>query len=237
MSKIYSYLRVSTQKQSIQLQRNSINKLYNNVIEYEEKFTGTELKGRTEFKKLISKVESGDKIVFYSVSRMSRNAEEGFELYKELFNKGIELEFIKEPYINTTVFRKALQNNIELTGTNVDLILEGINKYLMVIAEEQIKLAFGQAEKEVRDLQVRTKEGIEAKRKQSQKEGKEFNIGRPIGTKLITKKNVNTKQIIKKHSKLFGGELTDIECIKLAGVSKRSFYKYKKEIKEELEGI
>ena len=37
---------------------------------------------------------------------------------------------------------KALENNIELTGTAVDYILEGVNNYLMALAKEQIRLAF-----------------------------------------------------------------------------------------------
>lgn len=57
-----------------------------------------------------------------------------------------------------------MENNIDLTGTNVDYILEGINKYLMSLAKEQIRLTFEQSEKEVEDLHQRTKEGIEKAR-------------------------------------------------------------------------
>lgn len=92
---------------------------------------------------------------------MSRNADEGFKLYKELFNKGIDLVFIKEPHINTTTYKSARCNQIKLTDTIVDSILEGINKYLLALAEQQIRLAFEQSEKEVKDLKQRTKEGIE----------------------------------------------------------------------------
>ncbi len=51
-----------------------------------------------------------------------------------------------------------------MTGTNVDFILESVNKYLMSLAMEQIRLAFEQSEKEVQDLHQRTKEGIETAR-------------------------------------------------------------------------
>lgn len=37
---------------------------------------------------------------------MSRNAEEGFQLYMELLEKGINLEFINEPHINTDYYKK-----------------------------------------------------------------------------------------------------------------------------------
>lgn len=52
-------------------------------------------------------------------------------------------------------------NQINMTGDKIDLILEGVNQYLMELAREQIRIAFEQAEKEVSDLHQRTKEGIE----------------------------------------------------------------------------
>ena len=159
------------------------------------------------------------------MSRMSRNAEEGFKLYQELFDKGVELVFIKEQHINTSTYKKALSNNIELTNTNVDFILDGINKYLMALAKEKIILAFAQAEKEVQDLHQRTKEGIETARLN----GKQ--IGQRPGIKLTTKKSIKAKEDIIKYSKDFKGSLADVDVVKLIGISKNSFYKYKRELK------
>ena len=92
---------------------------------------------------------------------MSRNAETGFEVYQELYDKGVELVFLKEPHINTATYKKVLSTNIEMTGTKTDIILKAINEYLMELVKEQIQLAFEQSEKEVSDLHQRTKEGIE----------------------------------------------------------------------------
>ena len=228
MGKIYSYNRISTNKQSIDRQIRNAKELYPNAIIVEEVFTGTKIYNRPKWNDLIKKVKAGDTIVFDSVSRMSRNAEEGFATYKELFDKGIELVFIKEPHINTETYKKALTGGIELTGTMVDSILEGINKYLLALAEQQIKLAFEQSEKEVKDLQQRTKEGIETARLN----GKQ--IGLEKGTKLTTKKSIEAKDQIIKYSKDFKGTLKDTEVIKLIGISRNSYYKYKKELVEEL---
>lgn len=228
MAKVYGYCRISRSSQSIERQHRNILALYHNAIIIDEVFTGTKVEGRKEWNKLYNKVEQGDTIVFDSVSRMSRNAEEGFKLYEELFKRGVELVFIKEAHINTTVYKKALNNNIGLTGTNVDFILEGINKYLLELAKEQIRLAFIQAEKEVKDLQQRTKEGIETARLN----GKQIGIHK--GSKLVTKKSIEAKEQIQKYSKDFKGTLKDIEVMKLVGVSRNSYYKYKKELVEEL---
>ena len=98
-------------------------------------------------------------------------------------------------------------------------------KPVMALAEEQIKAAFEQSEKEVNDLHTRISQGMrEAKNKGAQ-------IGLPKGTKLITKKSLACKAIIQKHSKDFGGSLEDPDGIKLCGCSRNSYYKYKREIK------
>ena len=227
-NKIYGYCRISTREQSIERQIRNIKGIYENAIIIDEVFTGTKVEGRTKWNNLLKKLKKGDTIIFDSVSRMSRNAEEGFELYEKLFNQGIELIFIKEPHINTSTYKKALTGGIELTGTTVDLILEGVNKYLLALAKEQIKLAFEQAEKEVQDLRQRTKEGIETARLK----GKQ--IGLEKGTKLTTKKSIIAKEQIKKYSKDFQGTLKDTEVMKLIGVSRNSYYKYKKELITEL---
>lgn len=220
---IYGYCRISTNKQNIERQERNILREYPNAIIIKELYSGTTI-NRTEFNKLLNIIVPGDVIIFDSVSRMSRDASEGFKLYEELYNNNISLIFIKEPHINTDTYKKALNNNINMTGTNIDYILEGINNYLMSLAKEQIKLAFNQAEKEVNDLHQRTKEGILT----AKLNGKQ--IGRAPGDKVNTKKSIEAKKQIIKYSKNFKGTLKDIEVIKLIGISRNSYYKYKKEI-------
>lgn len=229
MAKIYGYARISTYKQNIERQVRNIKAAYPTAIIMKEIYTGMKFQGRNELNKLLRLVESGDYIVFDSVSRMSREAEEGFLLYEELFYKGIELVFLKEPHINTEVYRKAIRNQIQLTGTKADIILEAVNRYLMELAKEQIRIAFEQAEKEVQDLRQRTKEGIETARIN----GKQ--IGCKKGMKLITKKSIEAKVKIRKFSKDFDGTLSDTDCIRLIGISRGSYYKYKRDIREQKE--
>lgn len=225
---VYGYARISTPKQNIERQIRNIQSYYPDAHIMQEVFTGTKLQSRKELDKLLKNVKMGDVIVFDSVSRMSRNAEEGFLLYEKLYNDGIELVFLKEPHINTGTYKNALDNNIQMTGTNVDFILDGINKYLMALAKEQIRLAFEQAEKEVQDLHQRTREGIETARLN----GKQ--IGQRQGAKLHVKKAVPAKEMIRKYNKDFGGQLNNQETWELIGISKMTFYKYKREIMEEM---
>ena len=222
---IYGYCRISTGKQNIERQIRNILKFYPQAEIWQETYTGTKTDGRKKFEQLLKIIKSGDTVVFDSVSRMSRNAEIGFQIYQELYEKGIELVFLKEPHINTATYKKALSNNIEMTGTKTDIILKAINEYLMELAKEQIIIAFEQSEKEVTDLHQRTKEGIETARLK----GKQ--IGQKRGATLTTKKGIKAKAGIKKYSKDFDGTLSDIDCMQLLRISHNTYYKYKKELK------
>ena len=158
---------------------------------------------------------------------MSRNADEGSALYEQLFQQGVNLIFLKEPHINTDVYKQAIERRIELassTGNNatdrlLNSIMDALNRYSIDLAKEQVRLAFGQAQKEVDDLHQRTKEGIETARRHNKQ------IGQRPGGKLNVKKAVSAKECIRKNSKAFGGSLNDGDGIKLAGISRNTFYK------------
>ena len=229
---IYGYVRVSTPHQKLERQITNILSLYPKAQIFREHFTGT-TQSRPVWEKLINQVQKGDTIIFDSVSRMSRNASEGFQDYKKLYEMGISLIFLNEPLINTSVYEISKSNllsiDIETGNQAVDDFFKGnvqlINNFLMALAEEQIKAAFNQSEKEVNDLHSRISQGMrEAKHKGA-------HIGLSKGTTLTTKKSIECKTIIKKHSKDFGGSLEDPDVIKLCGCSRNSYYKYKKEIK------
>lgn len=224
--RIYGYMRISTSKQSIERQRRNIKELYPNAIMVEEVFTGTKME-RPKWEQLHKTAKSGDMIVFDEVSRMARNAEEGFAVYKSLYERGVELCFLKEPHINTSVYREAVAGAVPMTGTIADPVLRGVNEMLFKLVEQQIRLAFEQAQAEVEHLHQRTREGIETARLA----GKQ--IGAVKGKKLTTKKSVAAKEQIMKHSKDFGGNLNDTDCMKLTGLSRNTFYKYKRELKAE----
>lgn len=224
---VYGYCRISTKQQSIDRQVRNIEAAFPDAAIYKEAFTGTKT-DRPEFNKLLKRLKEGDTVVFDSVSRMSRNAEDGWKLYQELYNKGIRLVFLKEHHIDTDVYRAAQSGSIATVGNEIaDLYIEATNKVLMLLAQNQVKIAFDQAQKEVDDLHQRTREGIQTARI----EGKQ--IGQRQGAKLNVKKAAAAKEAILKHSKDFGGTLDDADCLKLAGCSRNSFYKYKRELKEQ----
>lgn len=232
MNIIYGYCRVSTKHQRITRQVTNITELYPEATLIKEFYTGT-TQNRPLWDKLMKQIHSGDTIVFDSVSRMSRNADEGFKDYKTLYEAGISLVFLNEPLINTSIFDSTKNNLLEISVTTgniaVDDYFKGnitlINNFLMSLAEEQIKTAFIQSEKEVTDLHTRISQGM----RESKKNGNR--IGLEKGTTLVTEKSIKSKEIIKKHAVDFGGTLSDKEVMTLCKISRNSFYKYKKELK------
>lgn len=226
--KIYGYCRVSTKDQVITRQIENILKEFPEATIKQEVYTGT-VADRKEWQKLKKIVKTGDTIVFDSVSRMSRNSKDGIKQYFELMNKGINLVFLKEGYINTNLYQEQIKANESLKTDDTDLnetILKGIREYLKVLATKQIEIAFNQAQKEVDDLRQRTKEGMAV----AKASGKQ--IGRKEGTTITTKKSLDMKAKIQKLSKHFEGNLKDTELLELLKIDRKTFYKYKKELKE-----
>lgn len=229
MGKKYGYCRISRPTQNIERQVTNILSEFPDAKIIKEVFTGAKIDGRKEFNKLLKRLKSGDIAIFDSVSRMSRSADEGVRLYFELYDKGITLIFLKEPYINTDVYKESLRQSISSTGDEIaDVYIEATNKVIRLLAKNQIVKAFEQAEKELLDLRERTKEGI----REARANGKQ--IGAVKGSTYNIKKKEKVKSVIRTHARTLGGSLKDVEVMKLADVSEKTYYKYKKEVEEEL---
>ena len=231
---VWGYVRISTSKQKIERQIDNIKRQYPEAVIITEEYTGTTM-DRPAWNKLEKRLQTGDTVVFDEVSRMSRNAEEGMALYERLFDSGVHLVFLKEPHINSEVYRQKMQRQREKhtsTGSKstdklLDSIMEALHEYTIDLAREQIEIAFQTAQHEVDYLHKRTREGV----LKAQAAGKQ--VGRMPGAIVETKKAKAAKEVIQKHSRDFGGSLSDAECMKLAGVARNSYYKYKRELKTE----
>ena len=228
MRKEYADARISRKTQKIERQIENLTRAYPNARIYQEAYTGTKTEGRREFNKMLSVVKPGDTIIFDSVSRMSRNADDGIKLYMDLYDRGINLVFLKEQYISTDVYKESSQQSIAATGNEIaDIYIQATNKVIKLLAEQQIRKAFEQAEKEVQDLHERTREGIrEAKRKGKQ-------VGRVTGMTVTTKKSLEAKRLMQEYSRDFDGTLNDIDTMtqiraRVGTLSRNSYYKYKK---------
>ena len=92
MGKTYGYCRISTPKQSLERQIRNIREAFPQAIIIQEIYTGTSQE-RPRWLLLMKNLKEGDRVIFDSVSRMSRNAEEGIASYSQLYQRGVELFF------------------------------------------------------------------------------------------------------------------------------------------------
>lgn len=229
---IYGYVRVSTLQQNIERQVSAIESSYPDAVIISEEYSGKTM-DRPGWKALYEKLKEGDTVVFDEVSRMSRNAEEGFYLYERLYNRGINLVFIAEPHINTDTYREAMSKALVVdtgvfsdtdTKELVDSIFKAVNRFMMQKVKADIRRAFEKSQAELEQRSRRQKDGI----RERQKHNKELEvlygedavnhddykqIGRAAGDKLKVKKAEPIKDLIRKYSRDFEGNNTDSEVM------------------------
>ena len=160
---IYAYLRVSSRTQNEIRQVNLVQSKYNifkeNVII--EKASGKNFIARTEYQKLKRKMQTGDLLVICSLDRLGRNMNETAEEWNELTSRGIDIDVLDMPILNTR------NNQAGLTGELINKLVVTILSYV------------GQKEREA--IKERQKEGIKANRMQK------LPYGRPKKTELDKK--------------------------------------------------
>lgn len=171
MEEIIGIARISRGKQNIDRQIRNIQAKYPQARIIKIVCSGAKVIGYKDFEKVIKEAKENIhnkkyKLVFDSASRMSRDSEGGCNLYEDLFNSNVEIEFLKEPHINTEVFRNTLNNQIELqaqTGNEatdklINTVIQALNDYTIALAKEQIKKVFDEAETELKNIHQRTSE-------------------------------------------------------------------------------
>lgn len=151
--KKFGYVRVSSKEQNIDRQVETMKK--EGIDErdlYIDKMSGKNF-DRPKYQALKETVREGDTIVFDSITRMGRNMKETMKEYEHFMENGVQLQFIKEPMINTS-------------DDQDDIMKQAIQKIILTLLT-----AF--AEKEREDIKVRQAEGIAVAKKQGK------HLGRP----------------------------------------------------------
>ena len=98
----YGYIRVSTKEQDETRQIEALKRagiLEKNI--YIDKSTGTTFIGREAWQKLLVEVVVGDTITIKELDRLGRNNKEVKETFELISKKGVFLEFLEQPLLNT----------------------------------------------------------------------------------------------------------------------------------------
>lgn len=204
----YGYLRVSTNTQDETRQREALKKygvLEENI--YLDKASGKNFIDRTEWQKLLVKVIIGDVIVIKELDRLGRNNAEIKETFILLKNKGVYLEFLDQPLLNTT---NKSQIEIEL----VQPIILHLLGYFAEKEREKIRTR----QKEAYDSLEKDSKG----RKISRKKNKV--VGRPNKIEKILQDN---SEIIKLWIEK---KITTKKTLEILNISRSSLFRIKNEI-------
>ncbi|MFZ8015340.1 recombinase family protein [Fusobacterium watanabei] len=205
----YGYLRVSTNTQDETRQREALKKygvLEENI--YLDKASGKNFIDRTEWQKLLVKVIIGDIIVIKELDRLGRNNAEIKETFILLKNKGVYLEFLDQPLLNTT---NKSQIEIEL----VQPIILHLLGYFAEKEREKIRAR----QKEAYDSLEKDSKG----RKISRKKNKV--VGRPNKIEKILQDN---GEIIKLWIEK---KITTKKTLEILNISRSSLFRIKNDIK------
>lgn len=205
MGNIYSYMRISTEeerglqkftRQEQALKRYAKENSIEYTLEFREDKSGKNFTDRKQWKALESILQTGDTVVFKDIYRFTRQAEQGYQKYMELLEKGVELIFIDNQTVSTP-YIKQLLDVAKKQSLVAKTSLESTVKLLLIVELDR-------AEQERKTIVQRIKDGIKASDKKS---------GRPVGKldkmsdelkedikKLITDRNVKYIDIMKKHN-------------------------------------
>lgn len=205
-----------------------IGQFYPDAQIVEEKFFPVELVGScpgsfSVLQDLMEQIGSGDRLVLTRVCYLGWSLEQCYTNYIYLSSAGVELVFIKEPFLNSGVFlscQRAL-GNVHVEGMGDVLYL-----YTLEIIKSHIRDAL--SDSSVAERSARIRAGIELAR------GAGKPVGQRLGVKLHVKKSDVSKPFILKRSESFGGDLSDAELLARLSISRNTLYKYKRELRAEL---
>ena len=167
MDNFFSYKRISTKeerglqkynRQEAALKKYAAENGIEFVAEFQEDESGKSFDNRREWKRLEKLVQPGDTIVFKDISRFTREANNGYNKYMELLERGVELVFIDNPTISTE-YIKQLLNVAEQQNIVARTSLESTVKLLIIVELDRV-------EQERLILINRIKCGISASEKQ-----------------------------------------------------------------------
>lgn len=214
MCNIYSYMRISTKeergKQRFSRQEAALEKYAKDngieyLLEFREDESGKSFTNRKQWNKLEQLLQKGDTIVFKDISRFTREAENGYQKYMELLEKGVELVFIDNQTVSTSYIKQLLnvaskQNLVAKTS------LESTVKLLLIVELDRV-------EQERLIFIERVKDGIAASDKKS---------GRKVGNldKMTPELEADIKEFMTNRS------IKQIDLMNKHNISRNTLKKY-----------
>ena len=156
-----SYIRVSSSGQSLEVQRDAVQK-YGVEKTFEEKVSGTSTQRRTKLKECLEFVRQGDELVITRIDRLARSVLDLQLIVKELTDKGVTLTATEQPISTKDATSKCFLDMLGVfaeleTNLRKERQLEGIAK-----AKEKGVYKGGQTKIDVDQIKKLKEEGLGA---------------------------------------------------------------------------
>ena len=164
----FGYMRISTkeerQKQSyirqeVALHRYAQEQDFEYIQIFQEDISGKSFENRKQWKKIEQLAHEGDTIVFKDISRFTRETENGYKKYMELFDRGVELIFLDNPTVSTPYIRN-MMDIAKQQNLIAKITLENTVKLLIMVELDRVEQERLITVKRIRD-------GIQASNKKS----------------------------------------------------------------------
>lgn len=128
---IYAYARVSTKEQNLDRQLEELKKYTDKI--YQEKQSGKDFESRIIYQKMKKKLSNGDLLIISSLDRLGRNYEQIISEWKDITNKGCDIQVLDMPILNT-------KNGVDgLDGKFISNLVLQILAYVSQKEREKIK--------------------------------------------------------------------------------------------------
>ena len=128
---IYAYARVSTIEQNLDRQLEELKKYTDKI--YQEKQSGKDFESRIIYQKMKKKLSDGDLLIIASLDRLGRNYEQIISEWKDITNKGCDIQVLDMPILNT-------KNGVDgLDGKFISNMVLQILAYVSQKEREKIK--------------------------------------------------------------------------------------------------
>lgn len=206
---IYGLINITTSYQNPEHQKRIIRKQYPEAIVDE----------RNDYTTLLSICKENDIIVMQNILKLyDRNTGETEEIfniilerYQQIFNKGVSIIILEQPCLNSEVYKKAIISQHDIKNIAAGAV--------SVVLQEQISISINQLLNKKNSIKnsIKSRKGCPPANK---------------GKKMVTTKEVNSKEYIKTNLIDFGGTKTNSEVISYLGLARNTFYKYKRELME-----
>lgn len=226
---VYGYCSITLRQGSYEAQENKIKELRPDAVIIKDDLSKASNIGYTKgINLLLTSVKPGDYVIMEGPEKLGKNTINAYNVFLKLHQVGALLYFYNVQHLSTDTITK-VYNNLMRNARDRSGKFK-LYDFIQTVYKDQIVdyLDYFYKERENRKKR-RTQTNIE---KGHGKSGKGT-----TGLTYLSSNFYRYKDMIINESKSFNGTLSDQELLEKTGLSRNSYYKYKKAIKAELDNL